>query len=274
MSQGHPVFSLQGKTGIITGGAGILGTRFAPAFLASGANVVIADVEIERARKHANDLSEEHGPNRVITVQCDVTQRDSVNAMVEETVRTFGDIHWLLNNAGSAAEDPKEYFASFEDYDLAEWHRVMAINLDGMFLVAQAVGKRMVAQGVGGSIIQTSSIYGVLASDNRIYEGSTFKDYAINCPAVYSASKAGVLGLTRWLASYWADKNIRVNSVAPGGVFSHENDVFTAKYSARIPLGRMARDDEITGTMLYLASDASSYVTGQCLMVDGGLSAW
>jgi NAD(P)-dependent dehydrogenase (short-subunit alcohol dehydrogenase family) len=150
----------------------------------------------------------------------------------------------------------------------------MGVNIDGMFLMAQAVGKQMIAQGHGGSIIQTASIYGVAAPDQRIYEGSQYLGRPINTPAVYSASKAAVIGLTRYLASYWGSQGIRVNTLTPGGVESGQNDVFSRKYSARVPLGRMARTDEMQSALLFLASDASSYVTGQNLIIDGGLTCW
>jgi len=148
------------------------------------------------------------------------------------------------------------------------------VNLDGMFLVAQAVGKQMVAQEKGGSIIQTASIYGVMSPDHRIYEGSFYLNRQINTPAIYTASKAGVVGLTKYLATYWADKKIRVNTLTPGGVESGQNDEFKRHYSSRIPMNRMADAHEMVGALLYLASDASSYVTGQNIIVDGGLSAW
>lgn len=267
------LFNLKGRTGIITGGAGILGKKIVPGLLAYGANVVVADSDYQAASLLADQLSPQYR-DRVMAVHCDVANADSVHAMVEATISRFGDIHFLLNNAATAAMDPKDYYAPFENYDLAEWRRVMSINLDGVFLVAQAVGKRMVTQGKGGSIVQTSSIYGMMASDNRIYEGSTFKGYAINNPAVYSASKSGVVGLTRWLATYWAEHNIRVNAVAPGGVQGYENETFLKRYSNRIPLGRMAQAEELVGIMIYLVSNASTYVTGQSILVDGGLSAW
>jgi NAD(P)-dependent dehydrogenase (short-subunit alcohol dehydrogenase family) len=267
------LFNLENKVGIITGGTGILGSQFVPEFLKHGTKVVAADVDEVKLKEMRERYAPLYGDS-LLCIHCDVSNPQSVKNMVQKTIEQFSGIDFLLNNAATAAADPKVYYAAFEEYELAEWRRVMAINLDGMFLVAQAVGKQMVQQGRGGSIIQTSSIYGTMASDNRIYKGSTFKDYAINNPAIYSASKAGVVGLTRWLATYWAEKNIRVNAVAPGGVFSHENENFTKLYSNRIPMGRMAHETEITGTMLYLASDASTYVTGQCIMVDGGLSAW
>ena len=150
----------------------------------------------------------------------------------------------------------------------------MSVNLDGMFLVAQAIGKQMIKQRLGGTIIQTSSIYGTIAPDHRIYEGSEYMGYKISTPAVYSASKAGVVGLTKYLASYWANHNIRVNTITPGGVSSGQNEEFKFKYSQRVPLGRMAESGDMIGAALYLASDASSYVTGQNLIIEGGLTCW
>lgn len=132
----------------------------------------------------------------------------------------------------------------------------------------------MIAQGKGGSIIQTASIYGIMAPDKRIYEGSFYLGRQISSPAVYSASKASVVGLTKYLAAYWAEHGIRVNAITPGGVESGQNDVFKQKYSARVPMERMARPEEMVGALLYLASDASSYVTGHNIVVDGGLNCW
>jgi NAD(P)-dependent dehydrogenase (short-subunit alcohol dehydrogenase family) len=267
------LFDLSGRVGIVTGGAGIIGKELVRGLLTHGAKVVIADIDARASEAFAATLRDDFG-KRVIVVRTDVTDPKSVKAMVGRTVRQWGEVDFLLNNAALFGTNPKDYYAPFEEYSLEEWRRIMAVDLDGVFLVAREVGRQMVAQGTGGSIVQTSSIYGVMASDPRIYEGSTFKGYAINNPAVYSAAKAGVVGLTRWLATYWADQNIRVNAIAPGGTMAHENDVFMRKYSNRIPLGRMAYSSEMVGAVIYLVSDASSYVTGQCLMVDGGLSAW
>jgi NAD(P)-dependent dehydrogenase (short-subunit alcohol dehydrogenase family) len=149
----------------------------------------------------------------------------------------------------------------------------MAVNLDGMFNVAQVFGAQM-AERSYGSIVQTASIYGLMGPDQRIYEGSEYLGRAINTPAVYTASKAGVIGLTKHLATYWAARGVRVNTLTPGGVESGQNDTFKQRYGARVPLGRMARADEMVGAMLFLVSDAASYVTGQNIAVDGGLSAW
>lgn len=149
----------------------------------------------------------------------------------------------------------------------------MSVNLDGYFFMAQAVGPRMAVR-KRGSIIQTCSIYGVVGPDQRIYEGSEYLGMPINTPAVYSASKAGVVGLTRYLATYWGKDSVRVNALTPGGVASGQNDEFNRKYAARVPLGKMADPDDMANALLYLASDASKYVTGHNLIVDGGLTAW
>lgn len=267
------LFDLTGKTAIVTGGVGILGQHFCRGMAEFGANVAVVDLDLERAAAFATELATDYGV-KTVGIACDVANRDSVHAMVTSAVDALGPVHILHNNAASKSHDLDAFFASFETYSPDEWRRIMAVNIDGMFLVAQAVGAQMVAQKIGGSIIQTSSIYGVLASDNRIYEGSFYMGRQINNPAVYSASKAAVCGLTRWLATYWAEQGIRVNTLVPAGVESGQNDEFKRRYSARVPLGRMAKADEMVGAVIYLASDASAYVTGQEILVDGGLSAW
>lgn len=266
-------FDFSAKTVLITAGAGTLGPEFAKGFLQHGAQIVIADINAEATQRVSDDL-EKHYPGRVLGLVADIADPVSVKAMVARTVERFGAIDILLNNAAYFPDDFQAFFTPFEDYGLAQWRKVMAVNIDGMFLVAQAAGKQMLNQPRRGVIIQTSSIYGVLASDARIYQGSEYLGSPINNPAAYAASKAAVIGLSRWLAAYWADKGIRVNTIAPGGVESGQNETFTTRYGARVPMGRMARVDEMTSTVLYLASDASSYVTGQCIVVDGGLSAW
>jgi NAD(P)-dependent dehydrogenase (short-subunit alcohol dehydrogenase family) len=266
------LFDLNGKTAVVTGGIGILGRHFCRGLAEFGAAVAVVDLDEEQADKFAKELSEEY-KIQAIGIGCDVSDPDSVRQMVERAASELGRIDILLNNAASKSKDLDAFFAPFEDYSLTEWRKVMAVNIDGMFLVAQAVGRLMAEQGAG-SIIQTSSIYGILSSDNRIYEGSFYLGRQISNPAVYSASKAAVVGLTRYLSAYWAEKGIRVNTLVPGGVESGQNDLFKSKYSVRVPMNRMAQAYEMVGAVIYLASDASSYVTGQCLVVDGGLSAW
>ena len=266
-------FDLSGKTAVVTGAVGILGQRFCRGLAEFGANVALVDLDLERCTALAKELENDHG-NSALGVACDVSNPASVSEMVNTVVSRFGAIQILHNNAASKSTDLDAFFARTEEYSLSEWRKIMSVNVDGMFLVAQAVGGQMQKQGAGGSIIQTASIYGILSSDKRIYEGSFYLGRQISNPAVYSTSKAAVVGLTRYLAANWGDAGIRVNALVPGGVESGQNDTFKARYSARVPLGRMAQADEMVGTVIYLASDASSYVTGQCLVVDGGLSAW
>lgn len=266
-------FDLSGKTTVVTGGAGILGKHFCRGLAESGANVVVVDIHEEAAVDLAADLEQQYGA-RALGIACDVSSPESVRHMVNQVVSEFGKINILHNNAASKSQNLNSFFAPFEEYSLEQWQSIMSVNLDGMFLVAQAVGKQMLEQKTGGSIVQTSSIYGVMAPDQRIYEGSCYLGMPINTPAVYSASKAAVIGLTQYLASYWGDKGIRVNTLSPGGTESGQNDEFSRRYSARVPMNRMARASEMVGALLYLASDASSYVTGQNIIVDGGLQCW
>ncbi|WP_028609946.1 SDR family oxidoreductase [Paenibacillus harenae] len=267
------MFELKGKTAVVTGGIGILGRRICAGLAECGANVAVIDLDEAAASAFAAELSVSYG-----TVcrgyGCDITSVDEVRREAERIFQDFGKIDILLNNAATKSSDLDSFFAPFEQYSLKQWRKVMDVNIDAMFLVAQAVGKYMILQGTGGSIIQTASIYGMLGPDHRVYEGSSFMGRPINSPAVYSASKAAVYGLTRYLATYWAGHGIRVNAVTPGGIESGHNDTFQQKYAARTPLGRMARPDEIVGAFIFLASDASSYVTGQNIIIDGGLSAW
>lgn len=266
-------FDLAGRTAVVTGAAGILGHRFCAGLAEFGANLAVVDIERKAAEDLAAELAAKFGV-RAIGIACDITDPASVEAMAAKVTAELGDVHVLHNNVGGKTPDLGAFFARFEDYALEEWRRVMAVNIDGVFLVDQAIGKRMVAAGKGGSVIHTASIYGVLAPDQRVYEGARYREHDINTPAVYSASKAAVVGLTRYLAAYWAKDNIRVNCITPGGVESGQNDTFKSRYGARVPLGRMARGEEVVNALIWLASDASSYVTGQNIMVDGGLSVW
>lgn len=266
-------FRLDGRVALVTGGAGILGRHFCGVLAEAGARVIVADINEDAAGECADDLHVQWGVETV-GVGCDVSSPASVKEAVATAVEAFGRIDVLHNNAASKSEDLDAFFAPFEHYSLEEWRRVMAVNVDGMFLMAQCVGRQMLSQGTGGSIIQTASIYGVCAPDQRIYEGSEYLGRAINTPAVYTVSKAAVIGLTVHLATLWADRGIRVNALTPGGTRSGQNEEFVRRYSARVPMGRMAEAEEMTGALLYLASDASSYVTGQNIIVDGGLCAW
>ncbi len=266
-------FRLDGKGAVVTGGCGVLGAHFCRALAAQGAAVAVLDLNQDAAEALAQQLAADHGV-AVYGAACDVADPNAVSQTVEEAAARLGSLDVLVNNAATKTSDWADFFEPFESYSLATWREVMAVNLDGAFLMAQAVGKRMAASGRGGSIVQLSSIYGLVGPDNRIYEGSSLEGMPINTPAPYAASKAALVGLTRYLATYWGGQGVRVNAIAPGGVESGQNETFVTRYSSRTPMGRMGRVEEIVSALLYLASDASSYVTGQTLAVDGGWTAW
>ncbi|MEC7298078.1 MAG: SDR family oxidoreductase, partial [Pseudomonadota bacterium] len=218
------------------------------------------------------EVAGEVGPD-AIGLACDITDPASVRNAIAQVIAETGRIDVLMNNAASKSRDVRAFFTPFEDYDPEIWRDVMSVNVDGMFLVTQAVGRQMLAQG-SGSIINLASIYGLVGPDSRIYEGSDYLGGPINTPAVYSASKAAVVGFTKWLATHYGDKGIRANCLVPGGVSSGQNGPFQRNYASRTPMGRMAEADELVGPAVFLASDAASYVTGQVLAVDGGWTAW
>ncbi|NTV37378.1 MAG: SDR family oxidoreductase [Anaerolineaceae bacterium] len=268
-------FRLDGQVALVTGGAGLLGKEFCRTLAQAGAGVVVADLNESAAAEAARPLQVEGA--QTLPVGVDVTNPDSVNDMIEQTLKKFGRLDVLVC---SAANDPKfdsshvgeQGANAFETYPLSAWKQALDVNLTGIFLCAQAAVKPMLAQD-HGVIINICSTYGLAGPDQRIYRrpGESKQAYK---PAFYSATKAGVLGFTRYLATYYAGKNIRANCLTPGGVFNNHDDVFVQNYSARTVLGRMAHKDEMSGAMLFLASDASSYMTGSNLVVDGGWTAW
>jgi len=267
-------FDLSGRVAVITGGAGLLGVEFCRTLAEAGAAVVVADVNQSAAFKIARQL-EENG-FKAIGSGLDVICPESTQGMVEQTLKEFGRLDILVN---SAALDPKfdpqhvgpGSSGAFEDYPLEAWKQALDVNLTGMFLVCQGAVHPMLAQG-SGVIINICSMYGLVGPDQRLYqrEGQPPR-YK---PVYYSVTKAGVLGLTNYLATYYAGWNIRVNALTPGGVFNGHDEEFLKAYSARSVLGRMAEVDEMNGALLFLASDASSYMTGANLIVDGGWTAW
>lgn len=273
MSNIFDKFSLKDHAAIVTGGAGLLGKEFCRTLAQAGALVVVADLNEAAAQKVAQDLQAEG--LRACPVGVDVTQIESVQNMVSVALDAAGRLDVLVN---SAAMDPKfdssqpgKHANTFEDYPVDAWRQALDVNLTGMFLCCQAAVKPMAAQN-DGSIINICSTYGLVGPDQRIYERpGQPRQYK---PAYYSVTKSGVLGFTRYLAAYFAGKNVRVNALTPGGVYNNHDELFTANYSARTVLGRMARKDEMNGALLFLASEASSYMTGSNVVVDGGWTAW
>jgi 2-deoxy-D-gluconate 3-dehydrogenase len=280
------LFNLSGRVAVVTGGAGLLWVEFCKTLAQAGAQVVIADIDGEAALTQAASLDQEWpvqagttriGSPRAIGVQTDVASPLSVRDLIKRTLAEFGRLDILVN---SAAIDPKfdpaheatsRAVSSFEDFPLPVWQQAMDVNLTGMFLVCQAAVQPMLAQGKG-SIVNVCSIYGLVGPDQRVYQKPGQEPQYK--PVYYSVTKAGVLGLTHYLATYYVGKNLRVNALTPGGVFNGHEETFVQAYSARTVLGRMAEKDEMNGALLFLASDASAYMTGGNLVVDGGWTAW
>ena len=279
VSHAPDLFRLDGRVALVTGGAGLLGRGYCEALLQAGARVVIGDLDGARAQALAAEL----GCERTLAQKLDVTSEDSVGQAVNAAVERFGTLDVLVNNAaltvrgGSERLAPADYFAPFEDYKREVWDLAVSVNLTGMLLCAQAAGRQMLSQNPpGGVMVNVASTYGVVAPDQRLYEGvrSPYADSGFNTPVSYAVTKTAVLGLTRYLATYWGSKNIRVNALTPHGVFDNHDEAFVRNFVYRSPLGRMARNDEYRGALLFLASDASSYMTGANLIVDGGWTAW
>lgn len=265
-------FDLTGRVAVVTGAAGILGGHFISALADHGANIAVVDLDQSAVNGIAADLQKKFDVC-AMGFAVDVSDPDAVVAMTRQIEDNLGPIDILHNNAATKGKSLDAFFEPLESFSPETWREIMAVNLDGMFFVAQQIGGRMASRGKG-SIIQTASIYAHLAPDQRIYEGSNYMGREINTPPVYTASKAGVLGLTKYLAAYWGDRGVRVNTLTPGGVTSGQNEEFSRRYSGRVPMRRMANAEEMASALVFLASDASSYVTGQNIVIDGGLSAW
>jgi 2-deoxy-D-gluconate 3-dehydrogenase len=269
-------FDLNGRVAIVTGGVGLLGAEFCRTLAEAGAAVAVVDLNDSASQGTVDTLTK--SGYKALAVPTDITQPDSVNAMIEKVLSEFGRLDILVN---SAALDPKfdpdaakKGIApgAFEDYPLDDWNAALNVNLTGTFLVTQACVKPMIAQGRKGSIINICSTYGLNGPDQKLYikdgERVAFK------PVYYTVTKAGVMGFTKYLAAYYAGTDIRVNALTPGGVFNNHEEYFVKNYSAKTIMGRMANKDEMNGALLFLASDASTYMTGNNVVVDGGWTAW
>lgn len=252
------LFRLDGKTALVTGGAGLIGKEIVKGLRDFGATVYLADV----ARDKAADLIDD---SMVRYLALDMTSTESIAAVIKTMTSISERIDVMVNSAYPRTPD---WGLKFEKIPADSWKTNVDSQLGGYFLCCQAVAEQMKKQG-GGSIINLGSIYGVTAPDFSIYDGTE-----MTMPAAYAAVKGGGIALTNYLATYYAKYKIRANTVSPGGIFDNQPPAFVEKYSRKTPLGRMGSPDEIVGAIIFLASDAASYVTGQNLLVDGGWTAW
>jgi NAD(P)-dependent dehydrogenase (short-subunit alcohol dehydrogenase family) len=268
-------FDLTGRVAFITGGAGLLGVRHAEAIARAGGTPVIADIRGDAAREAADRVRRAYG--RAIAVTCDVTDEASIAAAHHEVEAGAGPVDVLINNAANnpkvEAEDATA-FVRVEDMTRARWDADVAVGLTGAFMCAKVIGGAMAARG-RGAVVNVSSEYGIIAPDQRLYErpGLAPREQPAK-PASYTAVKAGLHGLTIYLAAYWARNGVRVNTLVVGGVAAGQDAAFLARAADRIPLGRMAAPTDFQGAITFLCSDASAFVTGASLVVDGGKSIW
>ena len=262
-----------GKNVLLTGAAGIIGSKLSERLAEEGANLILLDIDKSRLENLVGKVRDD---NNVIAeaYPVDITCESSLNDVLGEIEKRFNSIDVLYSNAAGKTKDLKEFFKPYSKFESSAWKEIMDVNLNSMFYITKYVGENMIKNNNQGAIVMTSSIYGILGVDDRIYKGSNYLNHEINTPAVYSTTKAGIIGLCKYLATYWGKHGIRVNAIAPGGVFSGQNKLFEDNYSARVPLGRMANVEEIIEPMIFLGSNMASYINGQVLAVDGGLSAW
>ena len=265
------LFSLKNKTAIVTGALGLIGKQHCEALSEAGANVIVADINGNLCSEFASMLTTDS-----IGLSLDVTNPDSIKNLRDSVIENYGHIDVLVNNAAinDMFENPKAASeqSKFENYPLELWQKSIDVNLTGVFLCSQILGFEMVKQ-KSGSIINIASTYGISAPDQSLYikEDGTQSFYK---PPAYSATKGAVIMFTKYLAAYWGKEGVRVNTLTPGGVENNQDDYFINKYSAKTPLGRMARSDDYKGALIFLASDSSKYMTGANLVVDGGWTAW
>lgn len=270
------LFSVEGRVVAVTGGLGQLGRQFSVALLERGAKVAILDPSVGTF-VIPESLKVYKDKGSLLVISTDVTQRKSLNDALAAISEYWGKAPYgLINNAAldSPPNAPAEETGPFETFPESSWDRVMDVNVKGVFLACQVFGEAMAKAGKG-SIINIGSTYGMVSPDHRIYEykarngGNPFFK-----PVVYSASKSALVNFTKYLSVYWAESGVRTNLLVLGGVFNHQDDKFLEGYCARVPMGRMANEDEYNGTVIFLMAEASSYMTGASIMIDGGWTAW
>jgi NAD(P)-dependent dehydrogenase (short-subunit alcohol dehydrogenase family) len=270
------VFDLTGRTAVITGGAGLLGVKHAEAVALAGAIPVLVDIAGDAAAERARQIGARHGV-AALGLACDITRPSDVQSLLRRVLDETGRVDILINNAANnpKAEAPLgETWSRLESFSLEQWQADVAVGLTGAFLCSQTFGTEMARRG-NGVILNIASDLAIIAPDQRIYRRPGVSDDQQPVkPVSYSVVKTGLIGLTRYLATYWADKGVRVNAISLGGVYNDQPVEFVQKLTELVPMRRMADVDEYQGAIVFLCSDASSYMTGSNLVIDGGRTVW
>jgi len=271
------LFRLDNKVIVITGATGLLGRRHAEAIACYGGTPILLDLSQQKINDFAIELNDKYGTDS-IGFSIDITNEKAIESNAKLLMKKFGKIDGLVNNAANnpKVEDSKDVnFSRLENFPLNIWNDDIAVGLTGSFLCAKHYGFAISQNSNGGSIVNISSDLGLIAPDQRLYAKDGIDNDKQNVkPVTYSVVKTGLIGLTRYLATYWADKNVRCNALCPGGVENGQPDDFLKEVSKRIPIGRMANADEYQGTLVWMLSDASSYLNGSIIPVDGGRTVW
>jgi len=261
------LMSLTGRTALITGGGGHIGSAFAHSLAELGASIAVVDINMESAEKVATEISEKHGV-RTMPLAVDMAEEKAVCAMPETVAGNLGSLDIIINSAAFVGTSGLEgWVTPFEEQSVDVWRQALEVNLTACFALIQAATPLLRASG-HGSVINVASTYGVVGPDMSLYEGT-----AMGNPAAYAASKGGMIQMTRWLSTVLAP-DIRVNAISPGGVWRNQPEKFVKRYETKTPMKRMGTEEDMVGAAVYLASDLSSYVTGQNILVDGGFTAW
>ena len=270
-------FNLSSKTAIVTGGAGLLGQQHGHALMEIGAQVVLADLDIDAAEARARELNASDLPGKAIALAMDVTEESQIVDVLKESERLFGQVDILVNNA---AIDPKVQASALintsrlEHFSIEDWNFQLSVGLAGAFLCSKVFGTEMAKRGEG-IILNIASDLSVIAPDQRLYQKDGIDELMQSVkPITYSVIKSGLVGMTKYLSTYWHTAGIRVNALSPGGVYNGQDEQFLERVQARIPMGRLASKDEYRAAVQFLCSDASSYMTGQNMLIDGGRSVW
>ena len=271
------LFNINGKVIVVTGAAGLLGRKHAEVIAAFGGTPILVDLALDSVQSYADELNEIFNTN-AIGVSVDITNEKQIIDNVQYLISKYRKIDGLVNNA---ANNPKienkggKNFSRLENFSLEIWNEDIAVGLTGAFLCSKHYGSMIAENPAGGSIVNISSDLGLISPDQRLYFNSELSEsqQAVK-PITYSIVKTGLLGLTRYLATYWAEKNVRCNAICPGGVENGQPNNFIKNVSLRIPMNRMAKVDEYQGTLIWMLSDASSYLNGAIVPVDGGRTVW
>jgi NAD(P)-dependent dehydrogenase (short-subunit alcohol dehydrogenase family) len=273
----HKLFSLKDKIIVITGAAGLLGQEYAEVVAAYGGTPILLDLSKEAVDSIANKLNS-HYPVNAAGFVVDITDESQIESNVKVLLERYGKIDCLVNNAANnpkVEDNLEKNFSRLENFPLNVWSQDLAVGLTGAFLCAKHYGNIISKNPVGGSIVNISSDLGLIAPDQRLYaKKGLISDLQPVKPITYSVVKAGVIGLTRYLATYWVDKNVRCNAMCPGGVENGQSDEFLKEVSKRIPMNRLAKVNEYQGTLVWMLSDASSYLNGAIIPIDGGRTVW